>query len=614
MCGIAGIAGQEWTPAEREQLFAALAHRGPDDRGHFSAPEVTLMHLRLSILDTSPRGAQPMSSPDGRYSLIHNGEIYNFREIQAQLPAQEWKTETDTEVILAAYAHWGKDFLHRLNGMFALAIWDQEERTLLVARDRMGIKPLYFQVENGSLRFASEVRALMKIGSRPPRLNHSALANYLCYMTTYGAQSLVEGVEMLGAGEYMVWKLGKIERDSFWKPGDFNQEGKHHDRAQAQKRVLELLSKAVERRMLSDVPLGAFLSGGIDSSAIVALMAQASDQPVDTFSVIFQEKEFDESPWSQMVADRYNTRHHPILLKPQDFLDQLPAALAAMDHPSGDGINSYVVAGVTRAQGITVALSGLGGDELFAGYPVFTQLPGILQSAPMRLPAPLRRLLGSVYGTFRKGRQAAKKTALLKLPQADFQRVYPVYRTIFDWPVSKQLVGQEGLGHPLQGIVAEADQFSEMLSKVSWGEIRSYTQSVLLRDMDQMSMAHALEARVPFFDHELVEYVLGIPDQVKWPGYPKQLLVEAMGDLLPGEVVHRKKMGFVFPWEQWLRGELKAWAQERWKRLAERGIVDPNFLMKVWNEFQRGQGPWLWIHIWVWVVLEDWMERNSVES
>lgn len=612
MCGIGGHAGKSTTPEIRQAVIQALAHRGPDAQGQFSEEHIFLAHLRLSILDTSERGDQPMYSPDERYVLVHNGEVYNFKEIRAQLPPQNWKTETDTEVILAAYAHWGPDFVKRLNGMFALAIWDRQDKSLFIARDRLGIKPLYFREAQGELWFASEVRALLAFPETPRRVDRNGLAHYLTYMTTYGQQSLLEGVRMLGAGEFILWQGGQVQQKSYWEPREFDQRGKGMDREEAKKEVRELLGKAVERRMLADVPLGAFLSGGIDSSAIVALMAQTSDQAVDTFSVVFDEQEFDESRWSQMIADRYRTRHHPILLRPDDFLSELPAALASMDHPSGDGLNSYVVAKVTREQGITVALSGLGGDELFAGYPIFTQLPGILQSKALRLPRGLRQGLASAYGLAKKGRQADKKKALLRLPAAEFQYVYPVYRTIFDWPVAAQLAGVPSAAHPLQEIAAEAATFAGQLSPISWAEIRSYTQSVLLRDMDQMSMAHALEARVPFFDHELVEFVLGLGDSVKWPGYAKQLLVEALGELIPGEIVHRKKMGFVFPWEAWLRGPLREWAHIRIERMRERQLIDPDQLGQVWQEFQQGTGPWLWTHVWLPVVLEEWVERHGL--
>lgn len=615
MCGIAGISGPHFDPALLRQLGESLAHRGPDARGFFEHAQTGLVHLRLSILDTSARGNQPMRSPDGRYALIHNGEVYNFKAIRDQLPAQDWTTGTDTEVIIAAYHHWGPDCLQRFNGMFAFAIYDKVEDRLFIARDRLGIKPLYYHCQNGNLAFASEVRALMGLPFVDKTIDRAGLACYLSYQTVYGSGTMLRDVELLGAGEYLLWEKGRLERRSYWKAGDARDFAVDlEDRGAVRAKVQDLLGESVARRMLSDVPLGAFLSGGIDSSAIVALMAQATEQRVDTFSVVFQEKDYDESPWSEMIAQKYNTRHHPILLRPSDFLEELPSALAAMDHPSGDGLNSYVVSKVTRERGVKVALSGLGGDELFAGYPHFTQLRAVQGSRVWALPFGLRRALATAYGWFNSGRQAAKKKSLLRLRGNGFSDIYPVYRTVYDWEMAAEMAGVSAGAHPLAGILAEADRAAHGLSKVSIAEMGGYTHSVLLRDMDQMSMAHALETRVPFFDHELVEFALAVPDAVKWPGYPKQLLVEAMGDLLPSEVVHRKKMGFVFPWEQWLRGELKEWAGERIGSLQQRSLLDADGLGRVWREFQAGRGPWLWPHVWLLVVLEDWMRRNGVDG
>lgn len=593
-----------------------MQHRGPDAQGIHEGPGIALGHLRLSILDVSARGNQPMQDHMGRYTLVHNGEIYNFKEIRSQLD-YPFQTETDTEMILAAYAQWGPRCVERFNGMFAFALWDSVEMRLFVARDRMGIKPLYCHFAEGRLAFASEIRALSGLFHTKPRIDRVALAQYFTYQTVYGQDTLLQDVRMLGAGEYGIWEAGQWKTQPYWelmKAADASTADLPFP--QVKKRVRQLLGEAVERRMISDVPLGAFLSGGIDSSAIVALMSQASAQPVDTFSVVFQEKEYDESTWSQMVADKYQTRHHPILLKPADFLQALPAALKALDHPSGDGINSYVVADVTRAQGITVALSGLGGDELFAGYPIFRQLPEIQQRKLLwTLPHGLRRLVRALYGAVKSGRSAEKIKALLDLPAPAMMAVYQVFRTIYSPQLARQMAGNNrDMGGILAQLQADMPQDLPLLSQISVAEMATYTQNVLLRDTDQMSMAHALEVRVPFFDHELVECVLGIPDAIKQPDYAKKLLVESLGELLPPEVVHRKKMGFVFPWEQWLRGELYDFCKERIEKMQDSQLVDPDLLGKSWREFQHQSGPWLWTHIWLPVVLQEWMDNNGIEA
>ncbi|MEO1450964.1 MAG: asparagine synthase C-terminal domain-containing protein, partial [Bacteroidota bacterium] len=352
------------------------------------------------------------------------------------------------------------------------------------------------------------------------------------------------------------------------------------------------------------------------SSAIVALMAQASEQPVNTFSIVFEEEAFDESPFSQMMADRYRTRHTPILLRPDDFLRELPAALQAMDSPSGDGINSYVVSKVTRNAGITVALSGLGGDELFAGYPVFTQWMRLqARRSWWGLTRPFRQLAAGLLPLLIKDHRRDRMQAFMRLPGLNMQQAYPLFRTLQTPARISQL--QPALPSTYNGVRKRLDTWNgnlsalPQLSQVSVGEISTYTEPVLLRDTDQMSMAHALEVRVPFFDHTLVEYVLGLPDAVKYPHSPKELLVSSLGDLLPHEVVHRPKKGFVFPWEQWLRHELKDFGQQHIDALAQRGIFDGGAVTELWKRFQAQDPTVIWFYVWVLIVLENWLQQNE---
>ncbi len=629
MCGICGIidlnSGQ---PDLIRNMVKALSHRGPDAEGLYEEGSISLAHRRLSIIDTSERANQPMHSADGRFTIVFNGEVYNFLEIKQQLPPRDWQSESDTEVVLAAYQHWGKDCVQQFNGMFALAIWDRVNEELFLARDRVGIKPLYYHFDRNHFAFASEVRALLTLPWIPKKIDQNALVNYLTYQTVYGTETLVKGVRLMGAGTRARLKLRDLASTGFsdeqtlgeevyWVPGRQEEPWKGSPE-EARKKIRSLLRKSVERRMISDVPLGAFLSGGIDSSAIVALMSEVSDQPVDTFSVIFEEKEFDESTYSEIIARRYNTRHHPILIRPQDLLDSLWDGLRAMDHPSGDGINSFVVSKVTRREGIKVALSGLGGDELFAGYPIFTQVKGIHQNRIWNIPYWARRMMAIAYLKVKSGRQAEKKTSILRLRSNQFSNIYPVYRTVYSLKEVASLIAGNGTQsgeYPvdyLKKVVEEAEAYYEgFISKTSYAEIKTYTHSVLLRDMDQMSMAHSLEARVPFFDHELLEMVFQLPDEVKWPRYPKSLLVESLGDLLPHELVHRNKMGFLFPWEQWLRNELKAFAEDRIRSLKERGLMDRCQVQRIWDEFSAGDGSWIWLHVWLLIVLEEWMQNNG---
>lgn len=622
MCGITGIAGlndQDLAAQALSKMTHAIAHRGPDSTGTWFGPAIALGHRRLSILDTSARGNQPMEDVQKRFVLIHNGEIYNFSAVRSQID-YPYSTETDTEMILAAWAEWGPACLPRFAGMFAFAIYDRMEEKLFIVRDRLGIKPIYYHIEDGRLLFASEIRAILASGLVNPKIERSNIPGYLCYQTVYGLGTIAQDVSMLPPGHYGVWEKGKFSVHQWWNIWEnANHSSKTMSPAEIKQEVRTLLDQAIQRRMISDVPIGAFLSGGIDSSAIVALMARASEQPIDTFSIVFEEKEYDESTWSNLIAKKYNTRHHPILLKPSDFLEALPAALKAMDHPSGDGINSYVVSGLTRNAGVTVALSGLGGDELFGGYPIFTQLPQLQQKGLLKLPLPIRKLIAGLYGSLKKGRQAEKITSLLRVPEANLDEVYKIFRTIYTWQdLQKVFKLEDGFAHPLHSILSDNAAIRRQLpslSQIGGLEIQSYTGSVLLRDADQMSMAHALEVRVPFFDHDLVEFVMGISDEVKQPTYPKRLLVESLGDLLPNELVHRKKMGFVFPWEHWLRNALRGFCEQRIQSLDQRKLIGPEgYLIGIWKQYLKSEGPWLWTHIWLPVVLEEWIQNNNITT
>lgn len=384
MCGIAGIVAQTketalYEPAIRK-MTDAIAHRGPDAEGIWNDDHCFLGHRRLSIIDLSEAGRQPFFSPDGRYIMVYNGELYNYREIKLELQRVQqgsaslpyiFKTNTDTEVILAAYIRWGLDCLQRFNGMFAFAIWDKQEQKLVVVRDRMGIKPLYYQYKNGTLLFASEIRALIKSGLIERKLNPEALAEYVQYATVHAPNTILKDVNMLLPGHILEYNQGELTTKRYWNINNYTKTKQELSYKDTCRGVNQLLTSAVERRLIADVPFGAFLSGGIDSSAIVGLMSKVSSEKVRTFNVSFDESEFSEAVYARKIASKFNTEHHEIKLTPNDFLKQLPEALAAIDHPSGDGPNSYIVSKATRNAGITMALSGLGGDELFAGYDIF---------------------------------------------------------------------------------------------------------------------------------------------------------------------------------------------------------------------------------------------------
>jgi asparagine synthase (glutamine-hydrolysing) len=621
MCGIAGLLNFDKTPADAEQIGRmtnAMAHRGPDAGASWIEEGLALGHRRLSIIDLSTAANQPFADNSGRYMMVFNGEMYNYQEVKAQIPDYAFRTTSDTEVLIAAYAKWGADCIGRFRGMFAFAIWDKVEQELFIARDRLGVKPVYFYIDNNRLLFASEIRGILATGLVPKKLNPAALIDYFSYQSISAPASPVEGILQLEAGYWMkISRKGTIRKERYWDVTTPKADFDFGNRQAIMKNIRELTLQSVSRRLVSDVPVGAFLSGGIDSSAVVGLMAEAGSSRPNTFNISFEEKEYDESQYAEMVAKKFNTIHTRLLLKPTVFLDELQNALNAMDSPSGDGINSYVVSKAIRNNGMTVALSGVGGDELFAGYPFFQQYLRLQKIKPWySLPAGLRKMaaglaLGSSGG--RKGRMKQ----LLGLPSPSISHSYPIFRQILSPLLIHQLTHLAG-DQTTTLVEKELEQRQDrittlpLLSQVSAAEYLGYTQQTLLKDTDQMSMAVSLEVREPFFDHDLVEFVLSIPDEMKRPVYPKSLLVESLKPLLPDEVVFRPKKGFLFPWELWIRNELRSFCEGHINNMASRSFINGDALMTYWKRFLSGDKDTRWAEIWLFVVLEHWLERNNI--
>jgi len=620
MCGIAGILNYNNNPVEDSlihHMTDAMAHRGPDAVGYFSEGPLALGHLRLSIIDLSTSANQPFKDHSGRYILVFNGEIYNYKEVKTLLPDYPFHTTSDTEMLIAAYAKWGPGCVQYFRGMFAFAIWDREEKELFIARDRMGVKPLYYHIDGDRYLFASELRALLATGLVKRTIDRKALLDYFSYQSIGYPHSIIEGILQLEAGSWMKVREGKVTKKVYWdvtqRPVDFD----FADGARVRGRIRELMLQSVERRLVSDVPVGAFLSGGIDSSAVVGLMAEAGRGQPNTFTISFDEKEFDESLYAELVAKKFNTRHTRVLLTPGVFLDELENGLGAMDIPSGDGINTYVVSKAIVQQGMRVALSGVGGDELFAGYPFFAQY---LQLRRMKgwwlLPPALRRSLAGVL----MGRASGKGDRirqLLQAPSYGIEEAYPVFRQILSPGLLREVTTLAGNGDTAlrQELCLKMDRLQKMhpLSQVSAAEYLGYTQHTLLKDTDQMSMAVSLEVREPFFDQDLVEFVLSVPDGLKKPVYPKSLLVESLKPLLPDEIVFRKKQGFVFPWELWLRKDLFSFCDRHIRNMAGRPFIQADRLLKYWTDFLSGDKSIRWPEIWLFVVLEYWLEKNDVD-
>jgi asparagine synthase (glutamine-hydrolysing) len=614
MCGINGIFGEKNIGLANEKITGmnqCMQHRGPDDHGIFAAENIALGHQRLSILDLSSAGKQPMLSNSGRFVLSFNGEIYNFKEVKKELGGYSFTTQTDSEVILAAFEKWGLSCLEKFNGMFAIAIWDKLGEELFLARDRMGIKPLYYFQEEGKMVFSSEIRSLLASGMVPRRLNNAHLSEFLEYQTVNAPNTLIANVKMLEAGHWMKVSKEGVEKKAYWEVQNFVSKGSNVTKKEAQVQIKELFFQSTERRMLSDVPFGAFLSGGIDSSAVVAAMSKMSSNKIETFNISFAEKEFSEAKYAAQIAKLYNTNHHEIQLTPEDFLKELPHAMQAMDHPSGDGPNSFIISKATKNTGVTVALSGLGGDELFCGYDVFPLLNKLEHSAIRHLPLGLRKALGNLLYTAKKGNKTHKIKTLLAAKKLNFEHAYPLFRQTLWKEEIEKIVGSY-TSNSLDRFLLKDN--TELYSKISVAEMQTYMQNTLLRDTDQMSMANALEVRVPFLDHKLVEYVLSLPDSIKHPNQPKKLFVDSMGDLLPESIWKRKKMGFTLPWSVWMKKELKSFCEENLKYLQGIQSIDYKSVEGIWNNFQNGVPLYTWTRVWPLVVLGHWIKENKIEG
>ncbi len=619
MCGIGGIVGERDGGRLRAALAAmagALAHRGPDDEGVevIAAPGVMvgLCARRLAIQDISPAGHQPMTSPLAGRWICFNGEIYNVQEVREVLEARghRFQGNSDTEVVLAAYGEWGDECLERLRGMFALAIWDAPRHQLFLARDRLGIKPIYYSEQGGTLLFASEVRALLATALVPAQLSRQGLASYLALGAVQEPLSLLDHVQTLPAGHYAVWKDHHLQLRPYWSlSAAFAREAPATDRATAAEQLRAMLEEAVRLHLISDVPLGVFLSGGIDSSALVGLVAHTAGRPPRTISVVFPQQRYSEEHYIRMVAERFHTEHAQVELDEAQILDQLPAALAAMDQPTFDGVNTYVVSRLARAAGLTVALSGVGADELFAGYDTF-RIVSTLHKLRRFVPAVAAPAAAGLVRLAWGDTDRARKTARWVGRVDHGLTAYGLRRELFGPDARAGLcrIADDGLG---TDEVAGPDW--DAVNGTSYLELTHYMRDVLLHDTDVMSMAHGLEVRVPFLDHKLVEFCAGLPGKLKQErATPKPLLTEAVLDLLPDGARRRKKMGFTLPFSVWLRGPLR---HEVESVLHDRHVggqiaeaIDHDLIARVWGRFLDGKAEW--VRPWSLYVLKMWGERH----
>ncbi len=636
MCGICGVIGIESTDTSGQivrRMTAAMLHRGPDDEGLLLAPRVAIGMRRLSIVDL-PGGSQPMWNEAGTLAVVFNGEIYNFRELRAELESfgHRFRTRSDTEVIVHAYEQWGQRCGEKLRGMFAFAVVEMpggrtgaSERVFL-ARDPLGIKPLYYAVVDGSLLFASEVRCLLASSRIPPRIVAGQLPGYLLFGSVCEPETLIEGISSFPPGHSMTVSADTPVADPapYWtfvrNPAAEISRRQPGDRiAVTSERIRSLLENSVASHLIADVPVGVFLSSGIDSTALAALASRARPG-VHTFTVAFPDAQFSEAGMARRTAQLLRTEHTELTLSDSEMVARLDEAVAAFDQPSMDGINTYFVSWAARQAGLKVALSGLGSDELFGGYATFRNTTKIERIAALAraVPSPVRKAIAGGLGRSTDPSHAIDKFAKVAAAWIDpdaLPHSYFFTRLLFP-PQVAFVGGRDALWQSqrssrwLSESARQAASF-DLFTAVSWLELRSYLLNTLLRDTDAMSMRHSLEVRVPFLDTPLVECILSLPQSVKLnSSRPKALLVRALGDLLPEEVIQQPKRTFTFPWERWLRGELghRVFAGlKEWSPALE-PYVKREFALAVWDTFHRGRATWS--RPWSLYVLNEWAKRN----
>jgi asparagine synthase (glutamine-hydrolysing) len=623
MCGIFGIVTTKSRAEVSEPVERAvrrLAHRGPDDVGvEFIGGEgggltVAFAHRRLSILDLSRAGHQPMRDDATGDWITYNGEVFNFREARQrlQLRGLSFKSESDTEVVLKGFGAYGKDAIADWRGMFAFGHWSAKQKTLRLVRDRLGIKPLYYYQNEECFIFASEIRAILATGIAPRELSPAALDSYLAWGSVEQPLTIIENVHALLPGHLLTFKDGRVQTEPFWElRADAQSRG--GDERDLVAEVGGLLADSVKLRLVSDVPVGVFLSGGIDSSAVVALARRGASSAIKSFSICFREEEFSEAAYAETIARRYETEHHSILVTEKEILDRLPKALGAMDQPSIDGVNTFIVSQAASDAGMKVALSGLGGDELFAGYGFFRAIARDeqLRNQVRVMPRGLRKAAASAIGAVAVNNRAVKLSALLGSDHLDEHSV-KLRRRLFTAEQRNDLLLWKGPASPAldRWNLRQMSncRAADPVNQASALELGGYMSNTLLRDTDVMSMAHGLEVRVPLIDHKIVEKMLAVPGAMKLrQNQPKWLLVDAVGDL-PREIIDRPKRGFELPFKSWLAGALREQVETTLRAPRLTGLMDASAMREVWIAFLKGR--LTWSRVWSFFVLGEWARLN----
>lgn len=646
MCGITGIldldgASEDALRSDVERMTASLSHRGPDDSGLWFDPHhgVALGHRRLSILDLTSGGHQPMQSGDGRYVMTYNGEIYNFRALRAELEAlgQVFRSQSDTEVLLGAFCRWGVDqAMSRLVGMFAFALWDRQERTLTLGRDRLGKKPLYYGWQGRRLLFASELKAFRRVAGFSAPVNRDALALYLRYGYVPAPYSIYQGFKKVLPAHLITFdRVNPPENRPYWSLREVAEESSAHPLDASMPELVEgldaVLRDAVLLRLESDVPLGAFLSGGVDSSTVVALMQAQSNHPVRTFTIGFHRSSYNEASEARRVASHLGTDHTELYVTPAETHEVIPLLPRLYDEPFGDssGIPSYLVARLARAH-VTVSLSGDGGDELFAGYNRHIWVPRLWRAMGW-IPEEVRWLLSRGLTVLSPAAWERVFSGLGKFLPRRFRLRVPgdktkkladilccngresMYRTLVSWwkdPAELVLGGSEP-----EVLLTDPGSWARLAHSerhMMYLDACTYLPDDILAKVDRATMAVGLEARTPLLDHRVIEYAWRLPlSSLTYGGHGKGILREVLKRYLPVHLFDRAKMGFGVPIGEWLRGPLKTWAEALLEpaRMHREGFLRPEPIRRLWQQHQAGtadgQHP-----LWAVLMFQAWLEQQ----
>ena len=614
MCGITGFISRNFNKNDLVQMTNALSHRGPDASGYFFDQDkgIAIGHRRLSILDLSDAANQPMTSHCGRYKIVFNGEVYNFRDIANSLKNTNWKTNSDTEVILEAYAKWGISFVQELNGMYAIAIYDKFKNKLVIFRDRMGIKPIYYFFDKNDFIFASEVKSICTV-KKQNKLNHKSIYSYLHLGYIPNNDTIYEKILKIPPGSYLEYSNQKINIKAYWKIENKVKRNTNYNIKSAKNNLNKLIQNSVEKRLISDVPIGTFLSGGVDSSLITAVAQRINESPINTFSIGFEHSKHNESKHSRIVAKHLGTNHHEFILKEKDALNLLEKIMENFDEPFSDSsaLPTLLVSKMAKKY-VTVCLSGDGGDELFMGYGAYNWTARLSNPLIWYLRKPASKFLAySNYDHLKRG------GLVLNSPKKNWKsHIFSQEQYLFsENEIESILIKKDNSTIEKLNIPIQTNRKINTIEEQSIFDLKNYLVDDLLIKVDKSSMYTSLEARVPLLDHKIVEFSLNLNHKLKVKGnVSKYVLKQVLYDYIPKKIMERPKWGFTFPVSKWLKTDLYFLIENflNDEILVELNIYNVDVVKSYVNRYLKGED-YLWNRIWSLIILNKFLIKYHEE-